>query len=132
MFKQSDLRSRFGSSSVKHPLLCLFSGLRIDEDATSCVRSGAVQTKGENYAIKVVPCSLYGASCTPPKKITLTRYDPQVKGDLKAIKQAVELLAKSKKPVFYCGGGVINSGPAASPLVPGAMSSPSRRTPIAL
>jgi len=54
---------------------------------------------------------------TPPNKIKLKRYDPQVKGDLKAIKQAVELLAKSKKPVFYCGGGVINSGPAASPLL---------------
>ncbi len=54
---------------------------------------------------------------TPPSKIKLKRYDPQVKGDLKAIKQAVELLAKSKKPVFYCGGGVINSGPAASQLL---------------
>ena len=54
---------------------------------------------------------------TPPHKIKLKRYDPQVKGDLKAIKQAVELLAKSKKPVFYCGGGVINSGPAASQLL---------------
>ena len=54
---------------------------------------------------------------TPPNKIKLKRYDPQVKGDLKAIKQAVELLAKSKKPVFYCGGGVINSGPAASTLL---------------
>ena len=54
---------------------------------------------------------------TPPNKIKLKRYDPQVKGDLKAIKQAVELLAKSKKPVFYCGGGVINSGPAASQLL---------------
>ena len=54
---------------------------------------------------------------TLPNKIKLKRYDPQVKGDLKAIKQAVELLAKSKKPVFYCGGGVINSGPAASQLL---------------
>ena len=26
-------------------------------------------------------------------------------------------MAKSKKPVFYCGGGVINSGPAASQLL---------------
>ena len=54
---------------------------------------------------------------TLPNKIKLKRYYPQVKGDLKAIKQAVELLAKSKKPVFYCGGGVINSGPAASQLL---------------
>ena len=54
---------------------------------------------------------------TLPNKIKLKRYYPQVKGDLKAIKQAVELLAKSKKPVFYCGGGGINSGPAASQLL---------------
>ena len=54
---------------------------------------------------------------TLPNKVKFKRYYPQAKGDLKAIKQAVELLAKSKKPVFYCGGGVINSGPAASPLL---------------
>ena len=54
---------------------------------------------------------------TPPGKVKLKRYDPQVKGDLKAIKQAVELMAGAKKPVFYCGGGVINSGPAASQLL---------------
>jgi acetolactate synthase-1/2/3 large subunit len=54
---------------------------------------------------------------TLPNKVKFKRYYPQAKGDLKAIKQAVELLAKSKKPVFYCGGGVINSGPAASQLL---------------
>jgi acetolactate synthase-1/2/3 large subunit len=44
-------------------------------------------------------------------------YQPQVKGDLAAIKQAVELIASARKPVFYTGGGVINSGPAASQLL---------------
>jgi acetolactate synthase-1/2/3 large subunit len=44
-------------------------------------------------------------------------YQPQVKGDLNAIKQAIELIASAKKPVFYTGGGVINSGPAASQLL---------------
>jgi len=44
-------------------------------------------------------------------------YNPQVKGDPRAIEAAVELLAKAKKPLFYCGGGVINSGPAASQLL---------------
>ncbi|MGE0669249.1 MAG: acetolactate synthase 3 large subunit [Sphingomonadales bacterium] len=44
-------------------------------------------------------------------------YQPQVKGDLGAIKQAVELIASAKKPVFYTGGGVINSGPGASQLL---------------
>ncbi len=44
-------------------------------------------------------------------------YQPQVKGDLNAIKQAVELIAAAKRPVFYTGGGVINSGPNASQLL---------------
>jgi acetolactate synthase-1/2/3 large subunit len=44
-------------------------------------------------------------------------YNPPVKGDPKQIEAAIELLAKAKKPLFYCGGGVINSGPAASQLL---------------
>jgi acetolactate synthase-1/2/3 large subunit len=43
-------------------------------------------------------------------------YNPPVKGDARQIEAAIELLAKAKKPLFYCGGGVINSGPAASQL----------------
>jgi len=44
-------------------------------------------------------------------------YKPEIKGDFPAIKQAVEMLANAKKPIFYTGGGVINSGPAASSLL---------------
>ena len=44
-------------------------------------------------------------------------YKPQLKGDMAAIKQAVEMIANAKKPVFYTGGGVINSGPIASNLL---------------
>jgi acetolactate synthase-1/2/3 large subunit len=44
-------------------------------------------------------------------------YNPQVKGDSRAIEQAIELMAKAKRPLFYCGGGVINAGPAASQLL---------------
>jgi acetolactate synthase-1/2/3 large subunit len=44
-------------------------------------------------------------------------YNPQVKGDAKQIEQAVELMANAKRPLFYCGGGVVNSGPAASKLL---------------
>jgi acetolactate synthase-1/2/3 large subunit len=40
-------------------------------------------------------------------------YRPRVKGDAHAIEQAVALMARAKKPLFYCGGGVINSGPRA-------------------
>ncbi len=44
-------------------------------------------------------------------------YRPRVKGDGRAIEQAVALMAKAKKPLFYCGGGVINSGPRAVGLL---------------
>jgi acetolactate synthase-1/2/3 large subunit len=41
-------------------------------------------------------------------------YRPQVDGDLAAIEAAVDLMLKAERPVFYTGGGVINSGPEAS------------------
>ena len=44
-------------------------------------------------------------------------YQPKVKGDIKVITQLVEAIENAKKPVFYTGGGVINSGPAASQLL---------------
>ena len=44
-------------------------------------------------------------------------YKPQLKGDIEAIYTAVDLISKAKKPVFYTGGGVINSGPQASQLL---------------
>jgi acetolactate synthase-1/2/3 large subunit len=42
---------------------------------------------------------------------------PQLKGNATAIRDAVEMIAGAKRPVFYTGGGVINSGPAASKLL---------------
>src|SRR5476649_2153548 len=44
-------------------------------------------------------------------------YNPQVKAEASVIEQAIELMAKAKRPLFYCGGGVINAGPAASQLL---------------
>jgi len=54
---------------------------------------------------------------SPPTKVKHKSYNPQVKGDTGAIKEAVKLLAKAKKPIIYAGGGVINSGPGASQLL---------------
>ena len=42
------------------------------------------------------------------------RYAPLTKPDHDAIKQAVAMMKKAKKPIIYGGGGLINSGPAAS------------------
>jgi acetolactate synthase I/II/III large subunit len=52
-----------------------------------------------------------------PKIAAHKTYQPRVKGDLGKIKQALEWMAKAERPVFYTGGGVINSGPAASVLL---------------
>ena len=46
-----------------------------------------------------------------------THYNPQVKGDMDMITELAEAMEKAKRPVFYTGGGVINSGPAASQLL---------------
>ena len=44
-------------------------------------------------------------------------YAPQVKGDATRIAEAVAMIASARKPVFYTGGGVINSGPKAAALL---------------
>jgi acetolactate synthase-1/2/3 large subunit len=52
-----------------------------------------------------------------PSNIKHKTYQPRIKGDLKKIEQAVEMIAQAKRPVFYTGGGIINSGPLASQLL---------------
>ena len=52
-----------------------------------------------------------------PSNIQHKTYSPRVKGDDARIREAVALMASAKKPVFYTGGGVINSGPKASQLL---------------
>jgi acetolactate synthase I/II/III large subunit len=49
-----------------------------------------------------------------PKDIEHRTYKPKVDGDMGAIERAVDMMMKAKRPVFYTGGGIINSGPAAS------------------
>jgi acetolactate synthase-1/2/3 large subunit len=51
---------------------------------------------------------------TPKEEISLAKYQPRTAPDADKIAAAVDLIASAKKPVFYCGGGVINSGPEAS------------------
>ncbi|MEY8842650.1 thiamine pyrophosphate-binding protein, partial [Cribrihabitans sp. XS_ASV171] len=50
-------------------------------------------------------------------KPSASHYQPRVKGDLEEITELVAAMETAKKPVFYTGGGVINSGPAASQLL---------------
>ena len=44
-------------------------------------------------------------------------YRPRTEPKAERIKQAVDLIMKAQRPVFYTGGGVINSGPRASDLL---------------
>jgi acetolactate synthase-1/2/3 large subunit len=44
-------------------------------------------------------------------------YNPAVRPEPARIEQALELMAHARRPLFYCGGGVINAGPEASRLL---------------
>ena len=79
-----------------------------------------VATKGRPGPVVIdIPKDVQFASGTyvGPGNVTHRTYKPRVKGDLEKIKDAVDALAAAKKPVIYTGGGVINSGPAASQLL---------------
>ncbi len=53
----------------------------------------------------------------PPGKARVGHYQPKVEGDPEIIAALVEAMEKAERPVFYTGGGVINSGPEASRLL---------------
>ena len=54
------------------------------------------------------------SEAAPQRKV---RYVPPSTGSDRDIARAIELLANAKAPVFYTGGGVINSGPRAAELL---------------
>ncbi len=57
------------------------------------------------------------APYTAPEDVEHKTYRPRRTPDPAAIEQAVEMIAKAKRPLFYCGGGVVNAGPKASELL---------------
>ncbi|WP_435229218.1 acetolactate synthase 3 large subunit [Pseudopelagicola sp. nBUS_20] len=54
---------------------------------------------------------------TPPQSANTSTYQPKMRGDIEFINELVEAMETAKRPVFYTGGGVINSGPKASTLL---------------
>jgi acetolactate synthase I/II/III large subunit len=52
-----------------------------------------------------------------PKEFQHKGYQPKLKGDLERIRTAIELMRHAKRPLFYTGGGVVNSGPEAGHLL---------------
>ena len=71
-------------------------------------------TRGRPGPVVVdIPKNVQVASATTNAK-RRNRYHPADKADFDLITKAVNLLAKAKAPILYTGGGIINSGPAAS------------------
>ncbi len=62
--------------------------------------------------VQVATAPLSDAKPQRPK-----RYTPRMVAAPEEIAEAIELIAKAKRPVLYTGGGVINSGPRASELL---------------
>jgi acetolactate synthase I/II/III large subunit len=57
-----------------------------------------------------------GSYFRPTENIHKT-YRPRVEGDADKVRAAVALMAQARRPVFYTGGGVVNSGPRASAIL---------------
>ncbi len=52
-----------------------------------------------------------------PQSVKHRTYKPKVDPDLGAVVQAIDMMANAKRPVFYTGGGIINSGREACNLL---------------
>jgi acetolactate synthase-1/2/3 large subunit len=50
------------------------------------------------------------AEYLPPSMVELSVYQPKTTGDADAVQRAVEMIADAERPIFYTGGGLINSG----------------------
>ena len=50
----------------------------------------------------------------PPRAARTDHYRPRTEGDAEAVEALVELIETATRPIFYTGGGVINSGPGAA------------------
>ena len=92
-----------------------------ETDALSSVLHEAfhVATSGRPGPVLIdIPKDVQFASGTynAPQPST-SHYQPTVKGDITSITDLVEAMEKAERPLFYTGGGVINSGPAASQLL---------------
>ena len=57
------------------------------------------------------------AAYTKPKKEKKLNGKHHKRFNQKDIEELIKLMSKSNKPIFYTGGGVINSGPKASMLL---------------
>jgi acetolactate synthase I/II/III large subunit len=76
-----------------------------------------IATKGRPGPVVVdIPKNVQVATAdgARPRSNATPRFVPPADADFTDINRAVELIANAKAPIFYTGGGIINSGPAAS------------------
>jgi acetolactate synthase I/II/III large subunit len=76
-----------------------------------------IATKGRPGPVVVdIPKNVQVATAdgARPKSNAAPRFVPAGEADFSDINRAVELIANAKAPLFYTGGGIINSGPEAS------------------
>lgn len=57
------------------------------------------------------------ATYVSPIELTYANYQPRTMPDMAAVEKAVAMIADAERPVFYTGGGVINSGSKAAELL---------------
>ncbi|QUS35224.1 acetolactate synthase 3 large subunit [Falsirhodobacter algicola] len=79
-----------------------------------------VATKGRPGPVLIdIPKDVQFATGTyvAPDAIRVPHYQPRTAPDMDAVTRMVEMIETAERPVFYTGGGVINSGPEASRLL---------------
>ncbi len=79
-----------------------------------------IATSGRPGPVVVdIPKDVQVATATyrKPGRVEHKSYKPALKGDIKLIETAVEMLAAAERPILYTGGGIINAGPAASQIL---------------
>jgi acetolactate synthase I/II/III large subunit len=79
-----------------------------------------VATKGRPGPVLVdIPKDVQFATAdyTTKEDTRVSHYQPRTTGDAAQIARLVEMMEVAERPVFYTGGGVVNSGPEASRLL---------------
>ena len=86
------------------------------ELATVVREAFTIATKGRPGPVVIdIPKNVQVATAaTDVKRPALTRFTFAGEADYAEINRAVEMIANAKAPILYTGGGIINSGPAAS------------------
>jgi acetolactate synthase-1/2/3 large subunit len=84
----------------------------VNELATTIKEAFYVATTGRPGPVLVdLPKDVMASKTTfdYPKKVSMRSYNPHVEGHQKQLEKAIVLIAKSKRPVLYVGGGAILS-----------------------